>query len=668
MDQTVLTTCPRDCYDACGILVSVRDGKIRHVRGDPNHPVSRGKLCRKCSIGYNGVFLDPKERLTQPLRRSGPKGSGSFAAVTWDEALGEIAARLSAVAAGPGAGTILNAHYTGTCSLIAGSFPMRFFTRLGAREVDPDSVCNKAGHVALDYTYGTSLTGFDPRTSRDSSCIVVWGANPSASGPHVDEHWLGTATAEVIVVDPVRTPTAAAADLHLQPFPGTDAALAFGLLHVIARDGLLDRPFLDEHATGWEEVEPLLADCDPQRTEAVTGVPAELVERAARVYGAGPSLLWIGQGLQRQPTGGNVVRAIGLLPAATGNLGRAGAGVLYLNDHLDVDGDRLVGAHLGTAPEPVSHMDLASWLEDPERTQALVTWNINIAASNPEQARLRAALEREDLFTVVVDLFATDTADMADFVLPAASFLEFDDLMCSYFDLSLSAQAKAQEPLGESLPNQEIFRRLAAAMGFQEPELQESDEEVIAGLLAESGVVSSFAELAAVGTVPLTAEPVIQFADLAFPTPSGRVELASAAAEADGHSRVPLPLADGPPAPGYLRLLSPASPWLMNDSFGNDRKVRRRIGDATVALHPDDAAALGLAAGDGVRLSNVTGSLELVVELSDALPRGVAYSPKGRWPKREGQRANVNVLNPGTKSDMGASSAVHGIEVRAERT
>ena len=288
----------------------------------------------------------------------------------------------------------------------------------------------------------------------------------------------------MIVVDPVRTPTAAAADLHLQPFPGTDAALAFGLLHVIARDGLLDRPFLAEHATGWDEVEPLLAGCDPQRTEAVTGVPAELVERAARVYGAGPSLLWIGQGLQRQPTGGNVVRAIGLLPAATGNLGRAGAGVLYLNDHLDVDGDRLVGAHLGTAPEPVSHMDLASWLEDPERTQALVTWNINIAASNPEQARLRAALEREDLFTVVVDLFATDTADMADFVLPAASFLEFDDLIASYFDLSLSAQAKAQEPLGESLPNQEIFRRLAAAMGFQEPELQESDEQVIAGLLA----------------------------------------------------------------------------------------------------------------------------------------------------------------------------------------
>jgi anaerobic selenocysteine-containing dehydrogenase len=667
MDRTVLTTCPRDCYDACGILVSVRDGRIRHVRGDPNHPVSRGKLCRKCSIGYNGVFLDPDERLTRPLRRTGPKGSGSFVSVSWDEALGEIAERLSGVVAGAGPETILNAHYTGTCSLIAGSFPMRFFTRLGAREVDPDSVCNKAGHVALDYMYGTSVTGFDPRTARDSACIVVWGANPSASGPHVDEHWLGKAAAEVIVVDPVRTPTAAGAGLHLQPFPGTDAALAFGLLHVIARDGLLDRAFLEQHAVGWDEVEPLLDDCDPQRTEAVTGVPAALVERAAQIYGRGPSLLWIGQGLQRQPTGGNVVRAIGLLPAATGNLGRAGAGVLYLNDHLEVDGDRLVGAALGDPPEPVSHMDLASVLEDPQRAQALVTWNINIAASNPEQARLRAALQREDLFTVVIDLFATDTADLADYVLPAASFLEFDDLVASYFDLTLSAQVKAQEPLGDSLPNQEIFRRLASAMGFEEPELQSSDELLIAGMLAESGVVGSFAELAARGTVPLTDEPVIQFADHAYPTPSGRVELASPAAEGDGHSRVPLPLADALPAPGHLRLLSPASPWLMNDSFGNDRKVRRRIGEATVALHPDDAADLGLADGDGVRLSNATGSLELVVELSDALPRGVAYSPKGRWPKRERQGANVNVLNPGRKSDMGASSAVHGIEVRAER-
>ena len=186
----MLTTCPRDCYDACGIAVVRRNGTIRHVRGDPNHPVARGKLCRKCSIGYNGAFLDADARLTRPLRRVGPKGEARFEPVSWGGAMGEIAERLREIEAGPGAHTILNAHYTGTFSLLAYFFPLRFFHRLGATEVDPDTICNKAGHVALEYVYGTSMDGFDPRTARDSACILVWGANPSASAPHAHDHWL----------------------------------------------------------------------------------------------------------------------------------------------------------------------------------------------------------------------------------------------------------------------------------------------------------------------------------------------------------------------------------------------------------------------------------------------------------------------------------------------
>jgi anaerobic selenocysteine-containing dehydrogenase len=665
-DLTVLTTCPRDCYDACGIVVRVRDGEVHSVRGDPDHPVSRGKLCRKCSIGYNGVFIDPEARLTSPLRRAGRKGEGRFQPIGWDDAIGEISARWGQICDGPGAESILNAHYTGTCSLIAYNFGSRFFRRLGATEVDPDSVCNKAGHVALDYVYGTSLTGFDPRGARDAACVMVWGANPSASAPHAHDNWLPEAPGTVIVVDPIRTPTAEQAHLHLQPFPGSDAALAFAMLHVIARDGMADRDLLERHAVGWDELEPMLAACTPGWAESATGVPARLIERAASVYGAGPSLLWMGQGLQRQPTGGNVMRAISLLPAVSGNLAMPGAGFLYLNDQLEIDGDWLEAPHLGEPPEPVSHMDLAAVLEDPARSRSLFCWNINIAASNPEQARLRAALERDDLFTVVVDLFATDTADYADLVLPAASFLEFDDLVASYFDLSLSAQVKAVEPLGQALPNQEIFRRLAAAMGFDEPELHESDEQMIAAMLEQSGVVSSFAELSAVGTVPIAAEPVVQFADLEFETPSGRIEIASAAAEADGHPRVPQPWADERPAEGRLRLLSPASPWLMNDSFANDRKIARRIGGPTVTLHPSDAASRGLGEGDRVRLRNAAGSLELAVAVSDMVPPGVAYSPKGRWPKREQGLANINVLNDGRKADFGGSTSVHGVEVTVE--
>ena len=665
-DDIVLTTCPRDCYDACGIVVVKRNGTIRHVRGDPDHPVSRGKLCHKCSIGYNGSFLDPEARLTRPLRRVGPKGEGRFEPVSWDEALAEIATRLQKIEAGPGGQTVLNAHYTGTFSLLGYFFPLRFFHRLGATEVDPDTICNKAGHVALEYVFGTSMTGFDPRTARDSACILVWGANPSASAPHANDHWLPESPASVIVVDPVRTPTAAAADLHLQPFPGSDAALAFAILHVLARDGLLDREFVDAHTVGWEELAPLLADCTPAWAENATGVPAGLIEEAANLYGRGPSLLWLGQGFQRQRNGGNAIRACALLPAATGNLGKPGAGFLYLNgtESRGIDEDYLLASHLGPeTPEPISHMALVDRLADPARSQALFCWNINIAASNPQQARLHEALRREDLLTVAIDLFPTDTTDFADYVLPAASFLEFDDLVASYFQLTLSAQVKAAEPLGEALPNMEIFRRLAAAMGYQEAELFESDGDLIATLLERSGTGEDFASLAAKGTVPIAEEPVVQFADLRFPTPSGRVELASAHAEEDGLPRVPLPLVDPRPVEGRLRLLSPASPWLLNDSFANDAKIARRIGAATIALHPEDAAERGLVEGEKAVVRNETGHLQLLVTLSDALPRGVAYSPKGRWPKREPGRANVNALNPGESADMGQSTSVHGVEV-----
>jgi anaerobic selenocysteine-containing dehydrogenase len=670
VDEVVLTTCPRDCYDACGIAVVKRDGTIRHVRGDRRHPVSRGKLCRKCSIGYNGVFLDPEARILRPLRRAGPKGEARFEAVSWEEALGEIAERLRRIEATAGGHTVLNAHYTGTFSLLAFFFPLRFFHRLGATEVDPDTICNKAGHVALEYVYGTSVVGFDPLTARDSSCILVWGANPSASAPHAHDHWLPEAPGRIIVVDPVRTPTAAAADLHLQPFPGSDAALAFALLHVIAREGMVEEEFVSAHTAGWEEVESLLADCTPEWGEETTGVPAGLIEEAAWAYGSGPSLLWLGQGFQRQRTGGNVIRACALLPAVTGNLGKPGAGFLYLNgtESRGMDEAFLAAAHLGTdAPEPISHMELVDCLEDRTRSQALFCWNINIAASNPQQHRLHEALRREDLLTVALDLFPTDTTDFADYVLPAASFLEFDDLVVSYFHLTLSAQVKVTEPMGEALPNMEIFRRLGRAMGYREPELYESDAEMIETLLERSGVGVDFASLAAKGTVPIADEPVVQFADLRFPTPSGRVELASARAESDGLPRVPLPLADPRPAAGRLRLLSPASPWLLNDSFANDAKIARRIGAASVALHPADAAERGLVDGDEVVLANETGRLRLLVAISDAVPRGVAYSPKGRWPKREPGRANVNSLNPGEAADMGESTTVHGVEVTLSR-
>ena len=665
--QVVKTTCPRDCYDSCGIAVIKRDGRVRKVLGDPEHPVARGALCGKCALAYNGVWRDETARLSQPLCRSGPKGSGRFEPLSWEDALARIAERLKGLEQAGRQDKLIHAHYTGTCSLLAGGFPMRFFNYFGAREVDPDSVCNKAGHEALAMLYGSSTTGFDPKSIKDAACVVVWGANPSASAPHAHKHWLAEARAKTVVIDPVRHATAAAADLHLQPFPGSDAALAFALLHSICEKGLADEDFLRRHCLGWDELRPSIEPCTPAWGEARTGVPAALIEQAAELYGRGPSLLWLGQGLQRQPRGGNVMRAAGLLPAVTGNLGKTGTGIYYLNggwaQGLD-DGYIAEPPGLPGTPAPaISHMDLAEVLEDPERADTFVCWNMNVAASGPEQQRLRRALSREDLFTVVIDLFATDTADFADLVLPAASFLEFDDLVVPYFHLLLSAQVKVEDPPGKALPNQEIFRRLAKAMDYDHPLLFEADEAILGHVLAAGGLAIGFEELKAAGTVDPFDEPQIPFADGRFPTPSGKVELVAPQAAAMGLPRLPQPWADPRPAAGRLRLLSPADPWLMNDSYGNDPAIRQRLGPARILLHPGDATERGLAAGDLAAVSNETGSLVLRVEIDGSLPRGVALSHKGRWPRLEGGGANVNALNPGIKADMGESTAVHGVEV-----
>lgn len=666
--EVIRTTCPRDCYDGCGIAVVKRGGKITKVLGDPDHPTARGALCGKCALAYNGVFLDANARLTRPLKRVGAKGEGRFEAISWDAALALAAERLKGIVAESGAAAIVHAHYTGTCSMIAGGFPMRFFHRLGATEVEPDSICNNAGHVALGYVLGTSSDGFDPRTAEHAACILVWGANPSASAPHAHKHWLKETPAKVVVIDPVRHPTAAEADLHLQLRPGTDAALAFALLHALRRDGKLDRGFLAAHTVGWGEIEPMLDVCTPAWAAAITGVPEAAIDAAAKAYGAGPSMLWLGQGLQRQPMGGNVFRACALLPAATGNIGKPGTGIYYLNggrtrgiDGRYVNAPQLKGADY---PASFSQMDLTRRLEDPAATRAFITWNINPAASSPEQARLHQALRREDLFAIAIDVFPTDTTDFADLVLPAASFLEFDDLAESYFNLTLGAQVKVVDPPGEALPNQEIFRRLAAAMGYTESELFEVDAGIIDHILGRSIFKTDFATLKTRGWVQ-PKETVIYFADLKFPTPSGKIELASAAAEKDGHPRVPQPTFDAAPAAGHLRLLSPADVWLMNDSYANDPRIAERLGsEPVVTLHPADASLLGLREGDRARLANATGAMVMRVRVSDVVPAGTVLTHKGRWPKREGSRANVNALNPGHKTDMGESTCVHGVEVR----
>ena len=666
--EILKTTCPRDCYDGCGIVVTKSEGRITQVKGNAEHPSNRGRLCGKCSIAYNGVWQDETARLLYPMRRTGEKGKGEFERISWREALDEVATRLHSIVATDAARKIFHTHYTGTCSLIAGEFPGRFFNHLGATEVDPDTICNKAGHVALEYVFGDSMNGFDPRTVKDSASIMVWGANPSSSAPHVDKHWLHDTGAKVIVIDPVRHETAEKADLYLQIRPGSDAALAFAMVHVMQRDNLLDMDYIRDHVIGFEDIAPSIAQCTPAWGEEHTGIPSDLIEQAVRLYCSGPSLLWLGQGLQRQLGGGNIFRACAMLPAFSGNIGKPGAGIYYLNDIYSIGSRRGKSPEFETAEQTgeqnsVSQMDIPALIQDSDAIRAYVVWNCNPVASNPAQHEIKHGLSREDLFTVVVDCFQTDTADYADIILPAASFLEFDDLCASYFQFTIGPQVKCSEPLGEALPNQEIFRRLAKAMDLTAPDLFEEDQTMINAALDECGAGVTWEELKELAWAYVCDESVVLWEDGIFATPSGKIEIASLRAQEDGQPFVPLPNFDPALTGDSLRLLSPADKNLMNSSYGNDVRVHNLIGLANVSVHPEDAANRGIQNGDAVILSNTTGELTLIANVEDIIPAGTLLTHKSRWPKFEPTGANVNILHNPVKTDMGESTSVHGTQV-----
>ncbi len=671
MTQIIKSTCPRDCYDGCGIAVHLEEGKQPRVLGDPDHPVSRGHLCGKCALAYNGVWQDDGMRLTSPLRRTGNKGSGQFEPLSWDQALATIADRYSAIINDHGAEAILGIQYTGTIAMLSSTFPNRLMSYLGASQVEYGTICNAAGYTAWELLYGGSAgnKGFDPRTARDSSCIFLWGANPSHSAPHMHQYWLRESPAKIVVIDPIRTETAAAADLHLQPRPGTDAALAFALLHALREQGAFDQDFIDKHVMGADEIAAEIGRCSPMWGEEQTGVAATDIRLAAKIYAAGPALLWVGQALQRQPQGGNIMRAAGLLPALTGNIGKPGSGFYYINataafigaDFAYLEGEKLAQGN----PKTVGALDLPDRLLDLDEFKAFMVWNTNPLASCSDQQKLRQACSREDLFTVVVDCFETDTARYADIILPAASFLEFDDIAYSYFNLTVGAQSKVREPIGESLPNQEIFRRIASAMKLKEPALFETDEEIIASLLRQMGRDYDFTELQRRGFFELNDnEPIIFYADYQFDTPSGHIEVASDKAQQMALPRVPHAGVDPVLAKGEFRLLSPASRWRLNDAYANDAKLSHRSGDAELILCNEDAAKLGVTDGDRVNVSTTVGSIQLQARISDIVLPGTVVSYKGRWPSRERDGRNLNFIHAGQKCDMADSTSVHGLLVR----
>ena len=632
---------------------------IRHVRGDPDHPVSRGKLCRKCSIGYNGAFLDPQARLTRPLRRTGAKGEGRFEPVSWDEAIGEIAERLRGIVAASGAHTILNAHYTGTFALLAYFFPLRFFNRLGATEVDPDTICNKAGHVALDYVYGTSLVGFDPRTARDSACILVWGANPSASAPHAHEHWL---------------PESPGASDRRRPDPDADgrgrrpaspalprqrrrARLRPSARHLPrrARRRGLPRRRTPSAGTSSSRSSPTARRSGARRT---TGVPAALIEEAAGLYARGPSLLWIGQGLQRQRTGGNVVRACALLPAVTGNLGKPGAGFLYLN------GDRVSRHRRGlprrpaprarTRRQPISHMDLADVPGGPGSRRRRSSAG---TSTSPPRTRSRRAcsdaLAREDLLHGRRSTSSRPTRPTSPttFCRPRASSSSTTSSR-SYFHLTLSAQVKVDGAAGRGAAEHgdlppprrgDGLRRARALRGDAT-----SSTTLLAALERRRGLRRPRARK---GTVPIVAgagRPVRRPADSR--RRAGRSSSPPTGPRPTAFRASPLPLADPRPAgTGGSASSRRHRRWLLNDSFAQRRRRSRSASARRGRAPPRRRRRAGPRRGRrGVRRRTRPGTLGSASR-SRTSSRGRRLSHKGRWPKREPGGANVNVLNPGER-------------------
>jgi anaerobic selenocysteine-containing dehydrogenase len=683
-DRQVRGACPLDCPDTCGWVVTLRRGEAVALRGDPHHPYTRGALCNKVA-GYLDYARSP-DRLLYPMRRVGPKGSGEFTRIPWEEALRAVAAGLGGVIAGHGAEAIWPYAGSGSMGLIQGIYGAgaRLWNVLGASRA-VYTMCTIAGGAGTGYTLGDNRVGMDPETFRFSKLVILWGANVLSTHPHLWRPVLEARKngAPVVAIDPVRTRTAAASDWHLAPVPGTDAALALGLLHVVLGEGKEDRPFIGEHTVGWERFRERILAFPPSRAAAVTGLPAEsIVELGRRLARTRPAGIRIGIGLQRHGGGGMAVRTITCIPGVTGDWKYPGGGVFYdTRGFFGLNWAALRRDDLRTRPARTLDMKrLGEGLlevRDPP-VKALFVYASNPLASVPRQAKVLRGLAREDLFTVVVEHFLTDTARYADVVLPATMQVEHRDLLVAYGHLYLAWNEPAVPPPGECLPATEIFRRLARQMGLGEAALYDGDEAIARQVLdsAHPSVAGiTLEELKARGWVRLNyPDPFVPFAT-GFPTPSGKLEFVSdrmALAGLDpvaGYTPSHEAAQEGTPlAREYpLALVTPADHYFLNSIFANVPLQQRRSGAPTLLIHPDDAAPRGIATGDEVRVANTRGSFFAVALVSDRVRPGVVASPKGRWPRDSKQGATVNATVDDRDSDMGGGAVYHDNRVRVEK-
>jgi anaerobic selenocysteine-containing dehydrogenase len=673
--------CPHDCPDTCGVITEVRDGRAVGFRGELDHPITRGWLCAKVRPYLDHVYHPG--RVLHPLRRRGPKGAGQWEQVTWPEALAEIAERWRAIIARYGGEAILPYSYSGTLGLVQMTVASaRLWNRLGASQLQR-SICGAAAEQAVEATVGRrwSPPYADVRHSR---LVIIWGHNPVSTAPHFlpflrqAQH----AGCQVIVIDPCRTRTAQGADRHLAPLPGTDGALALGLAYVLVAEGRHDPAWLEAHTVGWPALRERVADFPPERVAAVTGLPVQDVIDLARLYATlRPGLIKIADGINRNRNGGQNVRAICALPALTGQYGTPGGGLAYSTSGY-LQWDAAAVHHWADCPPPGRCVNmnrlgaaLLGEVTDPP-VMGLYVFGANPAASSPNAGRIVEGLRRDDLFTVVHELFVTDTADYADLVLPATSQLEHTDVHKAYGHTMLTYNQPAIAPLGECKSNWDVMGLLANAMGITDPWLHQTADDVIAEVLTATAANNPFLRGVALerlrveGAIPLDVEPTTPFADGRFPTGSGKVELYSQRLADLGADPLPGrfvgPREDGgngkwDPA-AALDLLTGASHHFVSSSLASQAGLLERAGPAVVQIHPADAEARGISDGDEVVVENARGFCRLRAVVTNAVRPGVVVSPKGRWPKLSGGR-NVNWTTSDALADLAGQSTFHSNRV-----
>jgi len=673
--RIVKAACPHDCPDTCALEVHVRDGVAVKVRGAVEHGPTAGVLCTKVAR-YTERTYHP-ERLLHPLRRVGRKGEGRFERISWAEAIDTVATRLKALAA-QDPQQILPYSYAGTMGIVQGeAMAGRFFHRLGASLLER-TICAAAGSAGHALTLGSRI-GMDMELADQANLIIFWGCNAVTSSVHF---WARAQAAKrrgayLVAIDPYRSLTAEHCHEHLAPLPGTDAALALGLMHVLIRDELIDRDYIARHTLGFEGLHERVSHYDPARVAGITGIAAHSIERLAHRYAnTRPSLIRLNYGLQRVRGGGMAVRNIACLPALVGAFRDAAGGLLLsTGGNFNLAETALGRPELlaGRQPRTINMSTIGRDLLDSDPPiRAIIVYNSNPVAVAPDSRRVERGFAREDLFTVVLEQFQTDTADFADIVLPATTQLEHLDVVRPYGHYYLVANNPAIEPLGEALPNTEIFRRLARAMGYEEACFEDSDETIAAEAVAP---VTDLATLRRQGWIRVgPPSETARFANGGFDTPSGKVEFHSERAASLGLDPLPdyippLEHAGSALAKRFpLAMISPPARHFLNSSFVNVASLRASEGEPWLDIHPQDAAARGIADGTYVRVFNDRGELRLRARVSDRARRGVVVALSVWWRKLTPDGKNANELTTcEALTDMGHAPLFYDCRVEVAR-